>query len=260
MNNLEQWNKDALDKIQWSINLGKKSVMYCLYREVYSKSDIPYWKHVKNLSEDLETAKTKAVEYVSQQDYMDPYKIEVIDHGDYQNKRAEDLYFLKLKFGKYKGQFINNLIETDIKYVIWLYGGAKKKEKNIQDFVKKGFNYIELHHIQSKNWSLVLTKMDKWLIKNSSIIWETYFEKFPKKPTNWVGEIGKKYQLQLTYVKSLIFDNFDLEEFQDKEGNIFQYFGSKIFEKDGLYSFKISDHREFKNKKINKISYVKLIK
>lgn len=280
-NSIEEYNDNLratdYEGAYYLITTGKKSVMYTLWfinEDCDARDERNY---IMNLSENIEEAKEKALDYVlennegSKEEWL---SIKVLENKF--NDRREHNYFLRLKSGKYEGEMLSDVLKIDAKYLLGMLSGAKEKEENIEEAYRSG--WTGRMNYNNPDWSLLLTKREKWLLDNEKNIWAEYNNQNPKEPSKSVffGEIKQKVKGHLLQCvnSGILYTNqwgttyFQL--FKDTDENVFVYKGTTppfSNQKEKLSSlgvwftcnFTVKEHTEFKGVKQTVIQRVKII-
>jgi hypothetical protein len=122
-------------------------------------------QYMCNLPNDAERAFEKVAKLV------DKSQCVMLDRTP-ENERQKS--FKVLRFGKYKDQHIEQVIEQDIDYAVWLFEQAKSKYTNLrhkyQSLVDSGYEREAMNQARRDgNWDCVETKLDRCLLQEYAV-------------------------------------------------------------------------------------------
>jgi len=187
------------------ITLGQSSgsngvmfVLYALNKKCVSAHVDPF-NYLGQLSDNLPTAILSARRKVGK------FQIILDTEETFNNRKLPD----QIGFGKYKGKTIEEIFDIDPKYIFWLGTKANKGELKL-------------------NKRLINTLNEYFLISKELVIEEN------KKKSQPILPIDTKKVTRTLICYKLINDiDFFTHRFKDSDGNIFQYKGKKLVEKEG---------------------------
>lgn len=174
------------------------------------------------------------------------------------------------KYGFIRSQEVNSTCETawgmmkDYRIEESRYNDVKQRVLAFKDtlVLKDGFN-INLNNIIESEF--VAIKSCGFAASIIAIMYNRDKKEKSDKVSDYFGEVGKKYKkilkLQKHYVIETMYGYQHLNILSDEYQNEFVYFGKQLGEPEDVYelSFKIKEHRLYKDKKQTIISYVKIV-
>lgn len=180
---------------------GSKGVMFVLYvlNKKCVSAHVDPFNYLGQLSDNLPDAIISARRKVG--------KFQIILDADetFRDRKLPD----QIGFGKYKGKTIDEIFDIDPKYIFWLGNKANNGELKV-------------------NSRLFNTLKEYYSISRELVIEENKQKSKPALPI----EI-KKVERTLTCYKIVNYGDYFLQRFKDSDGNIFQYQGKMLVEKEG---------------------------
>lgn len=226
---LEMLNGDINPLRDYYITLGQssssKGVMFVLY-SVLKKCTSPHvnpYCYLGQLSDNLGDA------IISARKKIGKFKIEIIDAETLRVRKLPDV----IGFGKYNGKTIEEIFDIDFKYVYWLSTKSNNGELTVN---QKLHNTLKNYYDISK---------------------ELIIEENKKKSNTSLPIDLKLVERTFTCYSSRTNFEYTIQRFKDVDGNIFQYQGKKLAEKEGdiiTIKCKVKSSYEYMGYTYNKIN------
>lgn len=180
---------------------GSKGVMFVLYvlNKKCVSAHVDPFNYLGQLSDNLPDAIVSARRKVG--------KFQIILDADetFRDRKLPD----QIGFGKYKGKTIEEIFDIDPKYIFWLGNTANQGKLKVNSRLQNTLN-------------------EYFLISKELVIEENKKKSQPALPID-----SKKVERTLTCYKLINDIDFYTQRFKDSDGNIFQYKGKKLVEKEG---------------------------
>lgn len=139
-------------------------------------------RYVQNLSTNFEEALTKVMSMLESSNW--PLRIDGCDNTTYEYNREDTV----MHFGKYNGNYIEDIRENDINYLFWLRDYLYEKMENNKKFAESKRNQ-RLQDIVNDQIDFYFDTLRKYNEENSK--------------SQFVGKVGDKLEnIQLTVTKS----------------------------------------------------------
>jgi len=150
-----------------------------------------------------------------------------------------------LSFGKHKGKDLNEIYETDPKYILWMAGNVTAKTKHMAAIVEHSKYLAEMH-------------------------WQMLTEKNQAECTSvYLGTLKERLDLDLIITFSMVQKQDEWDQgptrykykAKDANDNILQFWSGKVFEKDTELKFRatIKGQREIVGKRTTILTRVVLV-
>lgn len=202
---LESLNGEINPLREYYITLGQsissKGVMFVLYtlnKKCVSVHVNPF-NYLGQLSDNLPDA------IISARKKVGKFQIILDSEETFRDRKLPDV----MGFGKYTGKTIEEIFDIDPKYIFWLGNKANEGQLKV-------------------NKRLLNTLNQYYLISKELVIQENKQKSKPSLPID-----NQKVERILTCYKIVNNPDYFLQRFKDSDGNIFQYQGRKLVEKEG---------------------------
>lgn len=214
---------------------GRKSVYFTLYRFNHMGIRNPY-AYLGNLS-------TNIVEAVKKICTGRGNRVELSETDNFNPDFPKSGI---LSFGKHKGKDLNEIYESDSRYVLWVANKFEARTKHMRDIVQHAKHISEMH------WQM-LTEVN-----------------LAECTSEYVGELAERLDLGLTVTFSCVQPTQDWDmgptrykyKAKDADGNLFMFWNKNEFEKDTILNFRatVKAQREIVGRRTTMLTRVALNK
>lgn len=262
------------DENVYYISTGARGVNYTLrvkYRDYIARGErIVRDRYVKNLGPNAEGAVRKAKDYTDKRIYWQPIET----HG-----RAAARPTNLVKFGKYQGMTIDEVVEVDPGYVVWMVSKADEENSFLS---KKKYNAFvrELRRVADEHPEvrrIITERREAYEAKKRG--WEQEREEQERKRASrgHVGTVGERVEMVVKYLRSPYFEGqwgtTYIHTFEDDQDNILVWkTGTALgyYDEDGYWqSYEkgdrlkirgtIKDHGEYRGEPQTAVTRVKVL-